>query len=524
MKFPKVVLVLILVAVFISIASASAATNAGVKPGSFLYGFDTAFEKINLFFTFGPEKKARKLLEYAGERLAEAEAVAKEENTNAVKTAVAGYESNIVLVAEESKQIKDKGKAEGLLTSIADNTSKHQEILSDVLAKVPDEAKEAITKAIEASRKGQEEATKQVAELKSEVERLKKEVVELKSKEETNTKISEESNNQKSQNTSAFTKPQASPIIETTKTPKSPTSPPPQTQTKVSKPQSTPPASQSSNNANNTTPPQTIQPTPTETLKITSVNVVPDITSTKTEWQTNQPTESKLYLSGGGLSSKLYASEAGYTTQHFVFLTNLEPITDYSYQITAVGNSGFASYTGGFKTNIPPPTVHFSQNSQNAALGTHNFRISWQSGYVQSCSASGAWSGSKPTNGEELVSFNQVGAFTYNLLCIGLAGGTANATFTITVIDYRPKIIFYFNGSESTTNTYTTTVGNAVRLGWSAQYGHGCSASGDWSGEKSSGSSENLTLIQVGTFNYILTCVNVNGERGTNTATITITP
>ena len=157
-----------------------AATKPGIKPGNFLYFFDTAFEKINLFFTFSPEKKAQKALEYADERLAEAEALTGEKDTNAVKTAVTGYESSIALAAEESKRIKDKGKAEGLLASIADSTSKHQEILSDVLSKVPDEAKEAIMKAIEASKNGQEEATKQISELRGEVEQLKKEVADLK--------------------------------------------------------------------------------------------------------------------------------------------------------------------------------------------------------------------------------------------------------------------------------------------------------------------------------------------------------
>ena len=179
MKF-RLLILLLFVAVFILPTSVSAAANPGVKPGSFFYFFDTALERVNLFFTFNPEKKARKALEYADERLAEAEAVAKEKNTDAVKTAVAGYEGSIALAAEESKQIKDKGKAEGLLTSIADNTSKHQEILSDVLSKVPDEIKKAITKAIEASKRGQEEATKQIVELKGKVEQLKREAAELK--------------------------------------------------------------------------------------------------------------------------------------------------------------------------------------------------------------------------------------------------------------------------------------------------------------------------------------------------------
>jgi len=176
-------IILILAVVSIYPAPASAAINAGIKPGSFWYTFDIAFEKVSLFFTFNPEKKVRKALDYANERIAEAEALAEEKNSDAVKTAITNYESNIALVAEKSKEVKDKQTAEKLLFFIADNTSKHQEILVDVLAKVPDEAKESITKAIEVSRKGQEEAMKQIAELKGEVEQLKKEVAELKEKE-----------------------------------------------------------------------------------------------------------------------------------------------------------------------------------------------------------------------------------------------------------------------------------------------------------------------------------------------------
>ena len=154
--------------------------GAGIKPGSFFYFFDTAFENIGLFFTFSPEKKAQKALEYADERLAEIEAIAEENNPNAIKTAIASYENNIALATEKSKEVKDKGKAETLLTSIEDNTSRNQEVLSAVLIKVPEEAKAAITQAIEASKKGQEEAMKQITELKGEIEQLKKEVAELK--------------------------------------------------------------------------------------------------------------------------------------------------------------------------------------------------------------------------------------------------------------------------------------------------------------------------------------------------------
>src|SRR3989344_553335 len=51
-KLAFVVSVLLLTAVFTAPLSASAAESPKIKPGSFLYGFVTTFEKVNLFFTF----------------------------------------------------------------------------------------------------------------------------------------------------------------------------------------------------------------------------------------------------------------------------------------------------------------------------------------------------------------------------------------------------------------------------------------------------------------------------------------
>ena len=224
-RFSAIALALLLVVAFSLPVSTLAAEESGIKPGSFFYGFVTTFEKINLFFTFSPEKKAEKALKYAEKRLAEAEAVAGDENSEAVKTAISGYEKNIALAAQASKKVKDETKAENLFNLIAENTSKHQEVLADVLTKVPEEAKEAIAKAIEASKKGQEEALKQVAELRGEVEKLKQEVADLKAKDEERGKIIEELSKQKPKNISIPDKPQISPDSETTQATKSATSP-----------------------------------------------------------------------------------------------------------------------------------------------------------------------------------------------------------------------------------------------------------------------------------------------------------
>ncbi len=178
-KITVLLSVLLLAIVLVAPVSASADSGAGIKPDSFFYFFDTAFEKINLFFTFNPEKKAEKALGYAEERLAEAEESASENKPKAVEKAMRGYEEKISLATKESKEIKDTKKEEKLLNTISENAAKHQEILKNVLEKVPAEAKDAIRKAIEISEKGQNEAMKQFAELKKENTGLKNEIEKL---------------------------------------------------------------------------------------------------------------------------------------------------------------------------------------------------------------------------------------------------------------------------------------------------------------------------------------------------------
>lgn len=174
--------ILLISLVFIVPIQASAATSAGVKPGSFFYFFDTAFENIGLFFTLNPEKKAQKALEHADERLAEAEESAVENNPKAVEKAMTGYKEEISFATEKSKGLKDEKRADELLNIVSENTAKHQEILEGVLEKVPEKAKQAILNAIEVSKKGQEEAVRQIAELRGEVERLRQGIAELKAK------------------------------------------------------------------------------------------------------------------------------------------------------------------------------------------------------------------------------------------------------------------------------------------------------------------------------------------------------
>src|SRR3989344_2770287 len=358
-RFSAIALALLLVVAFSLPVSTLAAEESGIKPGSFFYGFVTTFEKINLFFTFSPEKKAEKALKYAEKRLAEAEAVAGDENSEAVKTAISGYEKNIALAAQASKKVKDETKAENLFNLIAENTSKHQEVLADVLTKVPEEAKEAITKAIEVSRKGQEEALQKIAELKHEVAELKQEIAELKKQQGAEPAPSQDIN-APSQPTSIKElkkeieelKKQAAEKEEREKqTPiPTPTPTPSQTQTQTSEPPNIKPTVQPPSNTTNAEPAPTTQTQTLTTIEISSVNITPSLSSAQIVWQTNVPTNSKIFLSGGSLSSKVYGSESGLSTRHIVNATGLTSGTTYSYEIEAIIDNQVVKKEGSFST------------------------------------------------------------------------------------------------------------------------------------------------------------------------------
>ena len=94
-------------------------------------------------------------------------------------------------------------------------------------------------------------------------------------------------------------------------------------------------------------------------VQISSVNVTPTITTARIEWQTDKPTKSKLFLSGGGLSSKVYNSESGLSTRHSVSVTGLKGATSYSYEIEAIANGNAYKNTGNFLTDTPPPVPQF---------------------------------------------------------------------------------------------------------------------------------------------------------------------
>lgn len=81
-----------------------------------------------------------------------------------------------------------------------------------------------------------------------------------------------------------------------------------------------------------------------------------------------------------------------------------------------------------------PPAVGIFVNGQSSVtlFAPASFTITWSSANADSCSATGAWSGSKPTSGSQSFSNVSTGIYNFGLLCTG-PGGSAYNSVTVKV-------------------------------------------------------------------------------------------
>ena len=139
--------------------------DAGTLPDSFMYGITRVFESVDLFFTFDGPARAEKFVNYAGVRLSEAKAMADAGKPEFVDDLVKEYENNMNESNEISQTARGLGTDVTKVTElIALATSVHLDVLDGVYEKVPEQAKEAVLKAKEASMNGQENALRALSE------------------------------------------------------------------------------------------------------------------------------------------------------------------------------------------------------------------------------------------------------------------------------------------------------------------------------------------------------------------------
>ena len=102
------------------------------------------------------------------------------------------------------------------------------------------------------------------------------------------------------------------------------------------------------------------------------------------------------------------------------------------------GGGGGAGSSGGGSISTPAPSVSLS-SSVSSISAKEPFTLTWSSSNATSCSASGAWSGSKVTSGNEEITEQNAGNNTYTLSCSG-SGGSGNSSVTIEITQAVIKI------------------------------------------------------------------------------------
>ena len=249
-------------------------------------------------------------------------------------------------------------------------------------------------------------------------------------------------------------------------------------------------------------------PPPAPTLEFTAspATVAAGSAATLTWTAANADT---CVASGGWAGSKATSGSQG--------TGNLANATTYTLACTGAGGSVTRSATVAVTADPPPPpapTVTLSANPASILSGGAS-TLTWSSTNASSCTASGGWSGSKATSGTQ--STGTLGATTsYTLTCTG-SGGSVGKTVAVTVSVPLPPPTVSLAASPA-----SIASGGASTLTWSSSNATGCTASGDWSGSKTTSGTQSTGSL-TSSKSYTLTCNGAGGSTG-RTVAVTVTP
>jgi hypothetical protein len=183
-----------------------------------------------------------------------------------------------------------------------------------------------------------------------------------------------------------------------------------------------------------------------------------------------------------------------------------------AYTLACTGEGGTVTRSVNVAIATPgAPTVTFEAAPTNVQSGSAS-QLTWSSTNATSCTASGAWSGSRATSGTQ-----STGALTangnYALTCTG-AGGSASQTVAVALL---PVPTLTFTASPASIQS-----GSASQLTWSATNATSCTASGAWTGSRATSGTQSTGALSANA-NYTLTCTGAGGSVS-RTAGVTLLP
>lgn len=186
--------------------------------------------------------------------------------------------------------------------------------------------------------------------------------------------------------------------------------------------------------------------------------------------------------------------------------------TDSTFTLTCSGAGGNTSRSATVTVTLAPePAVTFTVQPTTVVYGQKS-SLQWDSSNADTCTASGAWSGGKGKQGStesEPLTANS----TYTLTCQGPGGkktksvdvsvGAAPSATPTLELSASPTAIDY-QGSST--------------VSWTTSNVSGCTASGGWSGSKSTSGSQSFSSL-TSDRTYTLSCT---GDGGSVTQSVTV--
>jgi len=141
--------------------------------------------------------------------------------------------------------------------------------------------------------------------------------------------------------------------------------------------------------------------------------------------------------------------------------------------------------------DVPAPTVNLKANDTHQSItitSGSSATLKWSTANAVSCTAKDGWSGSKETSGTQSTG-SLTSSKTYTLVCLNSEGVSGSDKVSVNVKNQplAPTVDLKANNSDG---PITVNYSSSVGLSWTSQNATSCTASGAWSGDKSTSGSE----------------------------------